>query len=213
MGLRGLVSLFGTVLVAVGAGGFALLLALPVLPPVAVEPVAALILAETPRMPDVARAPATPPGVDLTRLAITRLSIESIELDTPVVPAALVEHESRSTWDVPKFVAGHAEGTPGAGEPGNAILIGHVASLTLGHVFEHLNGVRTGDTVHVYGGDGGDRLFEYRVVDVRNVGRLDVSVLEPTPTPTLTMITCTGLWLPIIWDYTERLVVRAESVP
>jgi len=24
------------------------------------------------------------------------------------------------------------------------------------------------------------------------------------------MITCTGLWLPLIWEYTDRLVVRAE---
>ena len=29
-------------------------------------------------------------------------------------------------------------------------------------------------------------------------------------TASLTLITCTGLWLPTIWDYTERLVVRAD---
>jgi len=26
----------------------------------------------------------------------------------------------------------------------------------------------------------------------------------------VSLITCTGVWLPTIWDYTERLVVRAE---
>jgi sortase (surface protein transpeptidase) len=40
--------------------------------------------------------------------------------------------------------------------------------------------------------------------------RVHSSVLEPGETPALTLITCTGVWLPTIWDYTERLVVRAE---
>jgi LPXTG-site transpeptidase (sortase) family protein len=54
------------------------------------------------------------------------------------------------------------------------------------------------------------REFEYRVVSVRSVSRSDVSVLDSTETPALTLITCTGLWLPTVWDYTERLVVSAE---
>ena len=68
------------------------------------------------------------------------------------------------TWDVPKFVAGHAEGSAGAGESGNAIVIGHVTSLTLGHVFEHLDGVSSGDVLSVF---GADRRFDYRVREVR----------------------------------------------
>jgi sortase (surface protein transpeptidase) len=42
------------------------------------------------------------------------------------------------------------------------------------------------------------------------VARTDTSVVQPQPAPTLTLMTCTGLWLPGIADYAERIVVRAE---
>ncbi len=64
-----------------------------------------------------------------------------------------------------------------------------------------------GDTIQIM---SGTTRFEYRVVDVRSVERTDVSVLQPTQTATVSLITCTGRWLPTIWDYTERLVVRAD---
>jgi sortase A len=123
------------------------------------------------------------------------------------VPAPLAEHDGASTWDVPKFVAGHAEGSAGAGETGNAIVIGHVTSMSLGSVFEHVDRIRASDRVVVF---SANRSFEYRVSDARDVSRTDVSVLDPTPTPSLTLITCSGLWLPTIGDYTQRRVVRAE---
>jgi hypothetical protein len=50
------------------------------------------------------------------------------------------------------------------------------------------------------------------VVEVRTVARTDVSIVEPTGTASLSLITCTGIWLPLLWDYTERLVVRAELI-
>jgi LPXTG-site transpeptidase (sortase) family protein len=208
---RVLVSLFGTLLTAVGLGGFALLMAMPRLPVAIVEPVVAVVTGEVPRMPDVATSQvisgAEPASDTTSYLPITRLVIAGIDLDTAVVPAPLVEHAGATSWDIPKFVAGHAEGTPGAGESGNAILIGHVTSVTLGNVFEHLDGVHAGDRVSVF---SAQREFGYRVVSVRNVSRSDVSVLDRTDAPALTLITCTGLWLPTVWDFTERLVVRAE---
>ena len=142
-----------------------------------------------------------------TSRPITRLVIGSIGLDTPVLPAPLAEHDGATTWDVPPKVAGHAEGTPGAGEPGNAILIGHLTSIHLGDVFLHLQDVRPGDLVVAY---SGDQPFDYRVSASGDVDRNDLSVLGPTVMPSLTMITCSGLWLPTVWDYAERRVVRAE---
>ena len=88
-------------------------------------------------------------------------------------------------------------------------MIGHVTSLTLGHVFEHLDGVSSGDVVSVF---GADRRFDYRVREVRDVARTDVAVLDPSTTPTLTLITCSGLWLPTVGDYNQRLVVTAELI-
>jgi LPXTG-site transpeptidase (sortase) family protein len=161
---------------------------------------------QSPRVPEAAISLAST-HVGSAGLPITRLSIPSVALDTPVALAPLVDHDGASTWEVPKFLAGHAERTAGAGERGNAVLIGHVTSVTLGNVFERLNGVREGDVVQVF---GGDQRFDYRVAEIRDVSRSDVSVLAPTDAPTLTLITCSGPWLPTIWDYTDRLVVRAD---
>jgi LPXTG-site transpeptidase (sortase) family protein len=154
--------------------------------------------------PEVAPPAAQQPA---PRLPITRVRIPGIELDSEAVPADLVAQGSGVTWAVPAFKIGHAQDTAGAGGQGNAVLVGHVDSRGLGNVFEDLHNVRTGDAVEVL---SGARSFSYRVVDVRNVGRTDVSVVQPTETPSVTLITCTGHWLPLVFDYAERLVVRAE---
>src|SRR5258708_27206758 len=116
----------------------------PVVEPLAtaVEPVVAFVMRE-PSTPT--RAVAANARVQAANVAITRLVIPSIDLDAAVVPAPLVEHDGVTTWDIPKFVAGHAEGSAGAGEPGNSVLIVHVTTLTLGHAFEDLDKLRSGD--------------------------------------------------------------------
>ena len=202
------IKLLGNVLIVVGLAGFAAVMAAPRLPPSVVEPVSdftdslfTVASGQAQARPPAATAP-VPPS------AITRLVIASAGIDTPVVEAPLVEHDGTSSWDVPKFVAGHAEGTPNAGEQGNAVLIGHVTSLTLGNVFEHLDQVSVGDDVQVFSFDRG---FLYRVTDVRDVERTDVAVLDPTPVPAITLITCSGWWLPTVHDYNQRLIVRAEA--
>jgi LPXTG-site transpeptidase (sortase) family protein len=142
-------------------------------------------------------------------LPITHVLLPRTGLQADVVTADLVESDGGMTWEVPAFKAGHAEGTAGAGETGNAVLLGHVTSRRSGNVFLRLDQVKLGDEVDVF---SGDELFEYRVVEVRAVARTDVSVLDPTDTASVTLITCTGLWNPVIWDYMQRLVVRAELV-
>jgi sortase A len=138
---------------------------------------------------------------------ITRLVIASIDISVEVVPAGLVAVERGVTWQVPAFRVGHAEGTAGAGQVGNAILLGHVTSLHSGHVFQNLERVRTDDVIQLFSDAD---VFSYRVVSTARVPRSNSDILQPTQTPSLTLITCTGTWLPTIWDYTERLVVHAE---
>jgi sortase A len=140
---------------------------------------------------------------------ITRVVIPSIALDAQAVPAGLIKRDGAITWDVPAYKVGHAQETAGAGQAGNAVLIGHVTSRNLGNVFEHLHQLKPGDAVRVF---SADQQFEYRVADTRTVSRTDVSVVQPTDTPSLTLITCTGAWLPLVNDYAKRLVVRAELV-
>jgi len=153
-----------------------------------------------------ASASTTSADADFAQGAITRLVIPSIGLDSNVVPAKYSSRDG-GTWDIPAFKVGHAQFTPGAGDPGNAVLFGHVTSLAVGHVFRDLDRVKVGDVVDVYGPTAE---FRYRVVWVRAVSRDDVSVLAPTTMPSATLITCTGNWLPLERDYDQRLVVRAE---
>jgi LPXTG-site transpeptidase (sortase) family protein len=140
---------------------------------------------------------------------ITHVAIPSIALDADAVPASLVDKNDGLTWEVPPFSVGHAQNTAGAGGKGNAVLLGHVSSRHLGNVFEKLHAVQVGDEVRVF---SGEERSAYRVAEVRTVARTDTSVVQPTSTPTLTLITCTGTWLPLVADYAERVVVRAELV-
>jgi len=141
--------------------------------------------------------------------AITRVVVPSISLDSEVVSARLVERGGATTWEVPSFKAGHAEHTAGAGEAGTAVLFGHIDSRNHGNVFRALDGIGVGDQVLV---SSPARQFTYRVTDVRTVSRTDVQVLQPTETASVALVTCTGLWLPFIWDYTDRLVIQAELI-
>jgi LPXTG-site transpeptidase (sortase) family protein len=194
-------AVLGSLMMLVGLGGFGLTLLAPRLPAAVVQPLVAPFEEAAPSeqpQTEAAIQPA-PPGSH----EITRLVIKSIGLDTAVTVAPL----KGDTWAIPKFIAGHAQGSAGAGEPGNAILLGHVTSLTLGNVFEHLDDVSVDDIVSVF---TGDVRFDYRVTRAGDVERTEVDVLRPTPDATLTVITCSGLWLPTVWDYSQRFVVRAE---
>lgn len=153
-----------------------------------------------------ADAPNAVAGLDDQR-SISRVALPRVGLSADVTSARLVERDGALTWEVPAFKVGHAEGTAEAGEPGNAVLLGHVTSTSAGDVFHLLSRAQVGDTVQVFAPLGE---FDYTVVDVRSVSRGDGSVLEPGGGSAVSLITCTGVWVPTIWDYTERLVVRAE---
>ncbi len=139
------------------------------------------------------------------RHSVTSLVIPRIGIRTDVVLAPFVREGNDLTWAVPPFRVGYAQFTAGAGERGNTVLIGHVSSRDAGSVFHDLVLVRPGDEVRV---SDGVSSYDYTVTETRVVSRTDVSVVQSTPTATITLITCTGAWLPWIDDYAARLVVR-----
>ena len=154
-------------------------------------------------------APLTTTREELPRHPITRLLIPTLDLEAPVAPAPFLDDAAGGTWSVPQDRAGHADGSAGAGQPGNAVLFGHVSWNNRPGVFAQLHRLQPGDAIDVFA-EADTAPIRYRVAARGSVTPTDASPVDPTPRPALTLITCDGLWLPLVWDYTHRLVVRAH---
>jgi len=98
---------------------------------------------------------------------------------------------------------GHVASTALPGQAGNAAFAGHRDTF-----FRKLRDVRKGDEIVFTTAQGRHR---YVVNDLRVVDPRDVSVLEPTPRPVLTLVTCYPF--NYIGPAPERFVVRAVLSP
>jgi sortase A len=133
--------------------------------------------------------------------------IPSIGVESPVVPVGIVVNkDGELEWETPKHAVGHHAGTATPGVWGNVVLSGHISSPIRreGNVFNRLPQVKLGDEVVLTTAEG---VYTYQVVSRRVVEPTEISVLDPTDTPTLTLLTC---YPDLI--YTHRLVLRAEPV-
>ena len=144
---------------------------------------------------------------------LTRLVIPNAKVNHRVVVRGLTERREMEDPGGKDDVAWYNfSALPGHGS--NAVLSGHVDWYT-GHpgVFWYLRDVKEGDEVQVHYSDG--LVLAYRVSRVEVYGANDAPVAEitaPTPTDTLTMITCDGVFSKSARDYTKRRVVFAERV-
>jgi sortase A len=123
-----------------------------------------------------------------------RLLLPTIGVDTPVVEVFI----ENNAWQVANYAAGYHHGTALPGNIGNTVLAGH-AGLR-GAVFRDLGRLTPGAEVVL---ETGGWRYVYRVRELRSVWPTQVEVMDPTPTPVLTLITCTN------WD-TQRLIVVAD---
>jgi LPXTG-site transpeptidase (sortase) family protein len=142
-----------------------------------------------------------------------RLIIDAIHLDTPVTQGGIVQDAAgNSVWETVPFIAVHyGDLTALLGKPGNAVISGHVVTLSEGNVFRLLYKLELDDQIQVW--DQLDREHDYHVVDVKLVPPSDVSVMEPTPDETLTLITCGGIFDPRKREFSDRLIVTAKPLP
>jgi sortase A len=130
--------------------------------------------------------PAPPP------LAVLR--IPKIRLEAPVLPDTDDETLDRGV--------GHIEGTAPPGTDGNLGLAGHRDGF-----FRGLKDIVAGDLVEVDTLEGKDI---YRVERTWIVDPEDVWVLDPTPTRSLTLVTCYPFYF--IGSAPKRFIVRAGRV-
>jgi sortase A len=141
--------------------------------------------------PDIQRRPQT--AIDPRP---QRLVISAIEVDTPVTEVYIQDH----VWQVAEYAAGYHHGSALPGDTGNTVMAGH-AGLR-GAVFRDLGKLQAGDEILV---EAGGWRYRYRVRGSISVWPTQTEVMNQTPTPVLTLITCTA------WD-TQRLVVIADLV-
>lgn len=97
---------------------------------------------------------------------------------------------------------GHIEGTALPGHPGNIGLAGHRDTFFLG-----LKGIKKGDTIRIRTLDG---TYTYEVESIKIVTPKDVDVLDPTPQPTLTLVTCYPF--NFVGSAPDRYIVHARQV-
>jgi sortase A len=124
----------------------------------------------------------------------TRIVIPAIKVDAPVVEG--------DDWEQLKKGAGHHIGSANPGERGNVFISAH--NDIFGEIFRDLDKVELEDEIIVYAGETPHR---YVVKAKRIVEPTDVSVMAPTASPILTLMTC----YPYMID-TQRIVVIAQLV-
>lgn len=135
-----------------------------------------------------------------------RLLIPRANVTAPIVTVHLGENGS---WNVSQlgFNAGHLEGTAWLGQHGNIVLAGHVemADGSAG-IFAHIDQLTAGDQLLLIEGESTPLVYE--VTGVRTVEPDDLSVLYPTDTDQLTLITC-GEYDLLSDIYRVRIVVSS----
>ena len=144
-----------------------------------------------------------------------RLHLPAVGIDTKVVPVgwdmipAPNGQGMKAEWQVADYAVGHHKGSANPGQPGNVVMSGHVDYK--GQVFRDLHKSTKGDQVIVYTEKGQYLYVITNMVIVEEVGvsdeqkKLNAAYMNPTPDPTLTMITC----FPYGVD-THRLIVIAK---
>jgi sortase A len=119
------------------------------------------------------------------------LRIRRLRVEAPILPGT-------DDWTLNRSV-GHIEGTALPGETGNSGIAGHRDSF-----FRALKDVATGDVIEVV---TAARTVTYRVERTWIVVPDDVWVLDPTPSPAITLVTCYPFYF--IGSAPQRFIVRA----
>lgn len=133
--------------------------------------------------------PAAPTGEAVAIMRIPKIGVEKAVVEGVSVPAL-------------KHGPGHYPRTPLPGQPGNSAIAGH--RTTYGAPFFRLDEVGPGDTIRLVARTGS---YRYDIVESKVVRPTDLSVIQPTQNPRLTLTTCTPRF-----SARQRLIVIAKLI-
>lgn len=121
-----------------------------------------------------------------------RIQIPAINVDAPVVQG--------DGWEQLKKGVGQHVGSANPGQTGNLVLTAH--DDVFGEIFRYLDQLKKGDQIVIY---TAIRAYTYVVTGSQVVEPTRVDIMNPTDTPTLTLISC----YPYRVD-NKRIIVSAE---
>jgi hypothetical protein len=143
-----------------------------------------------------------------------RLSVPAIRVTAPITPVGQAEDGS---IDVPPLSQHHQTGwyDRGAvpGEPGRAIIVGHVDTRSGPAVFYHLRDLKPGNRIEVTRSDRSVVTFKVDTVEYFDKDDLPADrVYGDTGPPELRLITCGGEWLGGRTGYQDNVITFASLV-
>jgi len=140
-----------------------------------------------------------------------RLVIPKIAVDALIQPVGL---DGRHSMAVPPTLnaVGWFDAGPQPGQPGDAVIAGHLGFPAYPAVFRNLIHVSVGDTIDVVWPGG--RTLHFRVTTTRLVmaGASPPDVFSHAGPARLSLITCAGAWEQAAATDSERLIVTAVPV-
>jgi hypothetical protein len=138
-----------------------------------------------------------------------RLSIPELHVDTSVEPVAATEEGI----EVPAIGrAGWFDGGARPGDPGRAVIIGHLDGASGPGVFENVPSIKTGSQIVVV--DEHDGVHRYAVTGKLQVPKAEFpadAVYGGSDSPVLVLVTCGGEYVEGA-GYTDNVVIYARSV-
>jgi len=142
------------------------------------------------------------------------LYIDKLGIRARVISVGTASDNSMQT---PKNIydSGWYTGSAKPGTIGAVVIDGHASGSTRMGLFAYIDTLKSGDEIRIEQGDG--TVFRYKVVHNQTTPMNDVDmskVLQPYggASQGLTLITCTGKWLPAQRTYDHRVIVYAERV-
>lgn len=114
----------------------------------------------------------------------TQITISSIGVDLPIIPATI----RQGSWETTAQGVSYVVSSAIPGEKGNSVIYGHNWS----NIFGRLPNITRGDRISVFFSDGSSRSFTVQYTTI--VTPDQTHVIEPTDDARLTLYTCTGFF-------------------
>jgi sortase (surface protein transpeptidase) len=138
----------------------------------------------------------------------TSLAIPSLHVDTDIESVTA----TAEGIEVPEIGrAGWFEAGPRPGEPGRAVIIGHIDGATEPGVFQHVPEIADGSEIVIR--DEAGAVHDYEVVGKTQVAKSAFPASEvygPSKNPVLVLVTCGGYYEPGI-GYSDNVIVYARA--